>query len=207
MESTHSTFKQEKKDNVEKTIDEKRLLIQKWIPQLDDVAKKELYDIMKTYNIPFTKNRNGIFMNLAYLEEDSIDCIFKNCRFFMNSMKFAENTRDTKETESNNFFAIDQTLMQECVRDAIKDQLAPQLQEKLNQKLSIFVKESNWKHQPLPNTHTKNAELGRVRGRISRRKNTLLKRCRDISLYLTKNEGGSKDQDILSGTNELSLDT
>lgn len=190
------------------TLQQKRNRIQEWIPQIEDVAKRELFDIMKTYNIPFTKNTNGLFINLAYLEEESINCLFKHCRFFINSQKFTEESRKESKQEKEKGFVIDQSLLQECVRDIIKDSLSESLQIKLNKKLSVFEKESNWKHQPLPNTHTKNAELGKVRGRISRKKNnhSLLKRCRDISLYLSKNETSGKDADILSGTNELSLD-
>jgi hypothetical protein len=65
---------------------------------------------MKTYNIPFTKNTNGLFINLAYLEEESINCLFKHCRFFMNSKKFAEESRkDTEKKEAG--FVIDQSLL------------------------------------------------------------------------------------------------
>ena len=187
---------------------EKRNLLEKWIPTLDGVSKKELYEVIKTYNIPFTKNRNGLFINLAYLEENYIDILYSQCKFFKNSLQLTEETRslEKKENVPNTFSVVDQSLMQECVRDVIKDSLSLSLQEKLNKKLSVFAKESNWKHQPIPNTHSKNAELGKVRGRISRRKNDLLKRCRDISLYLSKNENSVKEQDILSGTNELSVD-
>lgn len=142
-------------------------------------------------------------MNLAYLEEKHIHTLYTHCVYFVNSIKLTEKTE--QELQGKNVMVIDQTLMQECVRDVIKDSLSDSLQEKLNKKLSIFAKESNWKYQPIPNTHTKNAELGKVRGRISRRKNHLLKRCRDISLYLS-NKDKTKEQDVLSATNELSVE-
>lgn len=90
------------------------------------MAKRELFEIMKTYHIPFTKNTNGLFINLAYLEESSIQCLFKHCRFFINSKKFTEESRKEPE-ENKKGFMIDQTLLQECVRDIIKDSLSDSL--------------------------------------------------------------------------------
>lgn len=165
---------------------------------------KEIFEIIQSYEIPHSKNRNGVFLNLAGLKEDVIDRLYSYCHYYHNSRDFLQ-LKEEKVSE-NTFSAIDQSLMQECVRDAIKDSLSSSLQKKLNQKLSIFVKESNWNHTPIPNNHSKNAELGKVRGRINRRKNNILKRCRDISLYLQKNPN-SKEQDVLSGTNELSIES
>jgi hypothetical protein len=72
------------------SLKEMRSFLQSNIPSLDDVAKKELYDIVHTYHIPFTKNSNGLFMNLAYLEEDHIRELYKHCVYFVNSMKLTE---------------------------------------------------------------------------------------------------------------------
>lgn len=189
------------------TLAEKRNTLETWIPKLDDLEKRELYEMLQSYHIPHSKNSNGIFINLACLEEEMIDRIYSYCQYYHNARKITGNEEDDAKDETNAFANIDKTLMQECVRDVIKDSLSSHLQEKLNQKLSVFQKESNWKHQPIPNNHTKNAELGKVRGRISRRKNNLLKRCRNISLYLQKNGNTSRDVDCLSGTNDLSVDT
>lgn len=186
------------------TIVEKRNQLEAWIPDLNDTEKKEIFDMIQSYQIPHSKNRNGVFINLAGIKEDMIDRLYSYCHYYQKSHTMLE--LDSFKQKESTFSAIDQSLLQECVRDAIKDSLSQSLQKKLNSKLSIFVKESNWKHTAIPNNHSKNAELGKVRGRINRKKNHILKRCRDISLYLQKNTG-SKDQDVLSGTNELSLDS
>lgn len=190
-------------------IGKKKILLEQWIPLLTKVEKTELFDVIKSYNIPYTKNRNGIFFNIACLEDDIVDRLYLFCKFYRQNAKISKdvqnnsNEKDTTKTAQPNILnAIDKSIMQECVRDVIKNSISKDLQEKLNMKLSTLQKESNWKHTPLPSNHTKNAELGKVRGRIVKRKNTILKRCRDISLYLTKNSS-TKDVDTLSATNEL----
>lgn len=192
-------------------ISKKKILLEQWIPLLTKVEKTELFDVIKSYNIPYTKNRNGIFFNIACLEDDIVNRLYLFCKFYRQNAKITKDVKtstddskkETDKTEKPNILnAIDKSIMQECVRDVIKNSISKDLQEKLNMKLSTLQKESNWKHTPLPSNHTKNAELGKVRGRIVKRKNTILKRCRDISLYLTKNSS-TKDVDTLSATNEL----
>lgn len=196
------------------SISKKKILLEQWIPLLTKVEKTELFDVIKSYNIPYTKNRNGIFFNIACLDDDVVDRLYLFCKFYRQNAKISKEVqsvtassddgeKDTTKTEKPNILnAIDKSIMQECVRDVIKNSISKDLQEKLNMKLSTLQKESNWKHTPLPSNHTKNAELGKVRGRIIKRKNTILKRCRDISLYLSKNSS-TKDVDTLSATNEL----
>ena len=189
------------------TLYQKRSKLEQWMPKLSAIEMKEIFEMLKSYNIPHSKNRNGVFINLAGLNESMINRLYSYCHYYQNSNQFIQEKEVEEETaQTHAFAAIDKSLMQECVRDAIKDSLSPTLQVKLNQKLSVFTKESNWKHQPIPNNHSKNAELGKVRGRINKRKNNILKRCRDISLYLQKSNSG-KEQDVLSGTNDISLDT
>ena len=198
--------------NVKETnipISKKKLLLEQWIPSLTKVEKTELFDVIKSYNIPYTKNRNGIFFNIACLEDDIVDRLYVFCKFYKQNAQISKDVQkvqdeqDTSQKQTPSILnAIDKSIMQECVRDVIKNSISKDLQEKLNMKLSTLQKESNWKHTPLPSNHTKNAELGKVRGRIVKRKNTILKRCRDISLYLTKNSS-TKDLDTLSATNEL----
>lgn len=76
------------------SLQEMRFFLQTKIPTLDEVAKKELYDIIHTYHIPFTKNSNGLFMNLAYVEEEHIRELYKHCVYFVNSMKLTQQTEE-----------------------------------------------------------------------------------------------------------------
>mgnify|MGYP006446206231 CR=1 FL=1 len=60
------------------------------MPTLDSYEKRELYKILRSFNIPFTKNRNGIFLNLFYVEDKMIEKLYKYCKFYKTSKKLTE---------------------------------------------------------------------------------------------------------------------
>ena len=52
---------------------------------LTKVEYIEIFNIIKVYNHSYTENKNGIFINLAHMQEEIIDKIFQCIEFIHNS--------------------------------------------------------------------------------------------------------------------------
>ena len=52
-------------------------LLRNDIENLEPVHQKEVFEIIKKTNIGYTKNKNGIFINLYSIEDEHIDNMYK----------------------------------------------------------------------------------------------------------------------------------
>tara|TARA_Y100000593_G_scaffold82274_1_gene154462 strand:+ start:812 stop:1147 length:336 start_codon:yes stop_codon:yes gene_type:complete len=58
--------------------------------------EKNIFKTIKEYDIPYTKNNNGIFINLSKINENMIDKIYDNIK---NDLYITDNIRNTEITK------------------------------------------------------------------------------------------------------------
>ena len=80
---------------------EKKKLIQN-IDKLTKLEKNEVFNIIKKYNINYTSNSNGIFVDLQYFTEDIVKDLNNYMLFCKNNKKIL----DYNETKNNDMINI-----------------------------------------------------------------------------------------------------
>ena len=80
---------------------EKKKLIEN-IDKLTKLEKNEVFNIIKKYNITYTSNNNGIFVDLQYFTEDIVKDLNNYMLFCKNNKKIL----DYNETKNNDMINI-----------------------------------------------------------------------------------------------------
>lgn len=74
-------------------------LLKKQIEALDKSQHLEVFKIFNKHGIPFSENKNGIFINIANISDKVVNDINK----FLNYIKTQENELITIENQKNEF--------------------------------------------------------------------------------------------------------
>ena len=67
---------------------------------------KNIFKTIKEYDIPYTKNNNGIFINLSKINENIIDKIYNNIK---NNFYITDNIRNTEITKYKKSLSVKNT--------------------------------------------------------------------------------------------------
>lgn len=87
---------------------EKKKLIEN-INKLTKLEKNEVFNIIKKYDITYTSNSNGIFVNLQYFTEDIVKDLNNYMLFCKNNKKILE-YNDTKNNDMINIYKNSNTI-------------------------------------------------------------------------------------------------
>lgn len=87
---------------------EKKKLIDN-INKLSKLEKNEVFNIIKKYNITYTSNSNGIFVNLQYFTEDIVKDLNNYMLFCKNNKKILE-YNETKNNDMINIYKNSNTI-------------------------------------------------------------------------------------------------
>lgn len=87
---------------------EKKKLIEN-IDKLTKLEKNEVFNIIKKYNINYTSNSNGIFVDLQYFTEDIVKDLNNYMLFCKNNKKILD-YNDTKNNDMINIYKNSNTI-------------------------------------------------------------------------------------------------
>jgi len=77
-----------------------RLLIENMPPS----SHEEIFNIIKQYNVTFTENTNGIFINMKLLGEKCLDEINSHIKWLNDQKEYLQKDELVKQKYKNNFF-------------------------------------------------------------------------------------------------------
>lgn len=78
--------------------------VRKRIEAMQDSTHREIFNIIKKYNVPFTENSNGIFINMINLTEDCILELKNHIKWLEEQKEFLSHAENTKKEYRENFF-------------------------------------------------------------------------------------------------------
>lgn len=86
---------------------EEKVILRDEIEKLDEKQHFEIFKIFKKYNIPFSENKNGIFLNLNCVDEFIISEIKEFILYLKNQEKYINKFEKLKHEYKNEYFNND----------------------------------------------------------------------------------------------------
>ncbi len=78
------------------------------IDNLDKTKHIELFKLIKKYNIQYSSNKNGIFINLSFIEKEFIEKIKEFVDLIKEQDSYINKIEDEKNKMKNKFFTKNQ---------------------------------------------------------------------------------------------------
>jgi hypothetical protein len=98
---THVTFPERSRDRLKRDLE-----------GLSDIEYKEIFNIIQRKDTQFSENKNGIFINLKYLDDDTVNNIYEFLEFSRNNKKYLKEIEDKQNYEKR---CIENTMHQTAV--------------------------------------------------------------------------------------------
>lgn len=79
-------------------------ILRKKIENLQESTHEEIFRLIQKYNIPFTENSNGIFINMVNMTDACVSELSNHVKWLEEQRDFLSKAETVKQTYRENFF-------------------------------------------------------------------------------------------------------
>jgi hypothetical protein len=107
---------------VDSSIERKKERLKRDLEGLSEIEYREVFNIIQAHTTPYSENKNGIFVNLRHLDEETIDKIYEFLEFSKSNKRYLREIEEKQNLEKQ---SIESTIHQSIILS--KDNIANQV--------------------------------------------------------------------------------